>query len=67
MFPDITSLDKLSPGQRGMMIDYAMDSPLSRRLIELGFTPGREVQLVRVAPLRDPIVVQVGRTPFRNF
>jgi ferrous iron transport protein A len=56
----MTYLNKLSPGQRARVIGYACDSPLVRRLCELGLIPGREVRYVRKAPLRDPLEIQVG-------
>ena len=31
-----------------------------RRLFDLGFAQGVEVQLIRRAPMRDPLVFQVG-------
>ena len=37
-----------------------LDNPVSYRLMELGVIEGAEVQLVRRAPLGDPIQVRVG-------
>jgi ferrous iron transport protein A len=56
----MTFLSKLNPGQRARVVGYSEDSPLVRRLTELGLIPGREVVYVRKAPLRDPLEVQVG-------
>ena len=33
---------------------------LCRRLFDLGFHPGLEVELVRKAPMRDPLVFRVA-------
>ncbi|GAA1879294.1 FeoA family protein [Lapillicoccus jejuensis] len=36
------------------------DAATSRRLFDLGFAPGVEVQLVRRAPMADPVVFRVA-------
>ena len=56
----MTYLDKLCPGQRARVLGYENDTPLSRRLAELGLIPGREIKYLRNAPLRDPLEIQVG-------
>lgn len=56
----MTYLDKLTPGQRARVLGYLDDSPLARRLAELGLIPGREITYLRNAPLRDPLEIQVG-------
>ena len=57
----MTFLDKLTPGQSAKVVGYTEDSSISRRLMELGLVPGREVIYLRNAPLQDPLQVQVGR------
>ncbi len=56
----MTSLDKMIPGQRGTVVGFAGDTPLTRRLLELGLVPGRRVTYLRDAPFRDPMEVLVG-------
>lgn len=56
----MTYLNKMTPGQKGKVVGYTHDSPLVRRLTELGLVPGREVVYLRNAPLRDPLEIQVG-------
>jgi ferrous iron transport protein A len=57
--PDISSyavpLDSLSTGERGVVVRIVMSSRLRRRLMEMGFVPGTIVDVVRWAPLADPI------------
>jgi len=50
----------MSPGQRGRIVGFVDDSPLARRLLELGIIPGRLITYLRNAPLSDPMQVQVG-------
>ena len=35
---------------------------LSNRLLEMGFYPNQKIQVVSVAPVGDPIAVQVGNS-----
>jgi len=56
----MTYLNKMTPGQKGRVIGYTDDSPIARRLTELGLVPGREITYLRDAPLRDPLEIQIG-------
>ena len=56
----MTYLNKLIPGQRAKVVGYRHDSPIARRLTELGLIPGRMVTYLRNAPLQDPLEIQVG-------
>jgi ferrous iron transport protein A len=58
----MTYLSKMVPGQKGRVIGFTHDSPVTRRLIELGLAPGRSLTFLRTAPLRDPLEIQVGST-----
>lgn len=58
----MTYLSKMIPGQSGRVLRYTSDSPITRRLTELGLAPGRQVVYLRNAPLRDPLEIQVGST-----
>lgn len=57
-----TTLAALSKGQRATVVGLAAphDPAGARRLFDLGFVPGAEVQMVRRAPLADPIVFRVA-------
>ena len=48
-------LAELRPGERATVHAVDTDTPLGRRLIDLGFRPGTEVRVVRRAPLGDPV------------
>ncbi|MFG1676982.1 ferrous iron transport protein A [Micromonospora sp. NPDC049282] len=54
-------LADLPPGSRATIVGLADGAPAStaRRLADLGFTAGSLVQVVRRAPLRDPVVYRV--------
>jgi ferrous iron transport protein A len=41
-------------------VDDGSDPAVARRLLDLGFTPGAEVRMVRRAPMADPVVFRVA-------
>ena len=48
-------LNQLGIGCRGVVLSVGGDSELRRRLLEMGFCNGAEVEVIRRAPLGDPI------------
>jgi ferrous iron transport protein A len=54
-------LADLPPGTRAVVARVVATSApaIARRLADLGFTPGAEVEVVRRAPLRDPVVYRI--------
>ena len=71
--PDL-ALGKLLRGERGVITSVTEDgeslgdaqaSTISRRLLELGFVPGVQVEVIaRMWPAFDPIAVRVGGSSF---
>jgi ferrous iron transport protein A len=58
---DAVSLNMLLPGERGTV--ERIESTLShvrQRLLEMGLIKGTLVEIVRFAPMGDPIEVRVG-------
>ncbi len=53
------NLSQLKIGQIGI-IDSFTDPIMSLKLLEMGCTPGERVQLVKVAPMGDPIAITVS-------
>jgi Fe2+ transport system protein FeoA len=56
---DGTSLGRLSPGDRAVITGLEGENGLVRRLMELGLVPGTAVEVVRFAPLGDPVELRV--------
>lgn len=54
-----TSIAQLKRGQKGIIKEFA-DDLLPIKLLELGCLPGNEVELVQVAPLKDPLYINVN-------
>lgn len=48
-------LSEVKPGQVVEVVSIAGQSSFRRRLMELGLVPGTRVELLRVAPLGDPV------------
>jgi ferrous iron transport protein A len=53
------SLDRLEPGQRGVILRLDGSTGAVRRLMELGLVPGTTVEVLRRAPLGDPIELRL--------
>lgn len=51
------TLDTLAPGARGTVTGY--QGTLPARLLEMGLVPGTTVEVIRLAPLGDPMELKV--------
>lgn len=54
------SLAQLRPGQRGRISAIQGDDALVQRLMEMGLIEGETIELLRVAPLGDPLEIRLG-------
>ncbi len=57
--PVCTSLADLPPGRSGAVHDVRVRNALGDRLVELGFTVGAPVRMLRRAPFGGPVQVQI--------
>lgn len=55
-------LNQFKVGQRGEILAVDGEQHFRRRLLELGLVPGADVAVTRVAPLGDPIEIEVRDT-----
>lgn len=55
------TLANLAVGQRGRVTGYDLPAEQRQRLLEMGMTMGCEFEVIRFAPLGDPIDVKVRR------
>jgi len=53
------ALTALTPGQSAVVTDIHLAPEERSRLLELGLVPGTLVELVRFAPLGDPVEIKV--------
>jgi len=49
------TLDDLKTGQKGTVIKINATGPFKKRLLEMGFVSGAEVEVIKYAPLKDPV------------
>lgn len=53
------TLKDLLPGEEGKVISIGEKGPMRRRIMDMGVTPGAVVKIIKVAPLGDPIEVNI--------
>lgn len=52
-------LASLTVGQRGRIARFDLPPDQRQRMLEMGFTVGAECELIRFAPMGDPLEVKV--------
>lgn len=52
-------LDECLPGTRATICSVSDDGPVAQRLMELGLLEGSSIEIVRIAPLGDPMEIRV--------
>ena len=55
----VRRLTDLALGRRARVREIEGDDEISLRLLEMGLTPGTDVRLLGVAPLGDPLELEV--------
>ena len=53
------TLKDLKPGESGVVETIGSKGAVRRRLMDMGITPGVSIKVVKVAPLGDPIEVNL--------
>ena len=53
------TLKEMKPGQSGRVVSIGESGQLKRRIMDMGITPGVEVKVIKVAPLGDPVEINV--------
>ncbi len=53
------TLRELKPGQEGKVTGIGEKGPVRRRIMDMGVTPGAMIKVIKVAPLGDPIEVNI--------
>lgn len=53
------NLARLKPGEKGKITAIGTVGPLKRRLLDMGVLVGEVVKVEKVAPMGDPIDVQI--------
>ncbi|MFO0936086.1 MAG: ferrous iron transport protein A [Gemmataceae bacterium] len=58
----MTTLDRLTVGQSGIIEDVGGDPAVVQRLGEFGLFDGERVEMVGSAPFGDPIEIKIGHS-----
>lgn len=53
------TLAQLKIGQKALILDFNIDS-IPLKLLEMGCLPGNYVELLQIAPLGDPLYINVN-------
>jgi ferrous iron transport protein A len=59
MSEQLRPLSSMKKGQKGV-IDSFTDYELSLKLLEMGCIPGETIEVIRIAPLGDPIAISIS-------
>ncbi len=54
------TLNELNPGDKAMIAEVRARGFLRRRILEMGLVPGRELEMIRYAPLGNPIEIKLN-------
>lgn len=52
-------LSHMKLGQKGIIESFVVENDDGERISEMGVTPGEEVEIIRYAPLGDPIEIRI--------
>ena len=53
------TLDRLPVGEAGVITAVGGEGPLRLRLLDMGLIPGTRVKMQKIAPMGDPVEIQV--------
>ena len=53
------TLADLNKGGKGIIVKVGGTGAFRKRIIEMGFTKGREIKVIKKAPLKDPIEFKI--------
>ena len=55
----MTTLKDLAIGTSGVVKKITVTGPLKQRLLDMGITKGTKVKVIKIAPLGDPIEIEL--------
>lgn len=54
-----TALNQLCPGMRGKIVSVLGKGAIRKRIMDMGLTNGTDFEVIRVAPLGDPVEIKI--------
>jgi len=55
----VKTLNQLKPGERATIVKVGGEGAVRRRILDMGVVSGAAIEVVRVAPLGDPLEFRV--------
>lgn len=55
----VKTVDRMKTNERGVVQKISAKGILKKRLMELGIMPGKTILLKRIAPLGDPVDIEI--------
>ncbi len=55
----VKTLNQLEPGERATIVKVGGEGPVRRRILDMGVVSGADIEVVRVAPLGDPVEFRI--------
>ena len=55
----VKTLNQLEPGERATIIKVGGEGSVRRRILDMGVVSGADIEVVRVAPLGDPVEFRI--------
>jgi ferrous iron transport protein A len=55
----VKTLNQLKPGERATIVKVGGEGAVRRRILDMGVVSGADIEVVRVAPLGDPVEFRV--------
>jgi ferrous iron transport protein A len=55
----LKALNELQPKEKGKVVKVWGEGSIRRRLVDMGFVTGSDVQVERVAPMGDPVEIKI--------
>ena len=56
---ELVSISSLSLGQKALVVAFTFDTEKGERIMQMGFTPGEQMEIVRKSPLGGPIEIKI--------
>ena len=53
------TLNRLAPGETGIVVRVTGSGAIKRRIIDMGIIPGTRIKVQKLAPLGDPMEIKV--------
>ena len=53
------NLKEIKAGEKAIVMKLTGEGATYRRLLDLGVTPGTEIEIKRIAPFGDPIIIKI--------